>query len=127
MESRPKLVGRKVVSKLVGAGIPCTYVYMNAISFVMKEVNTVFMGASAILMNGTVVARVGSAAVGMVAHACNVPVVICAETCKFHEQVIEPPHQWPDHVLHNQHIGWKGALMLVKLLVYLVGAYFLKY
>lgn len=91
MESRPKLVGRKVVSKLVGSGIPCTYVYINAISFVMKEVNTVFMGASAILMNGTVVARVGSAAVGMVAHACNVPVVICAETCKFHEQVISYP------------------------------------
>ncbi|GMH39804.1 hypothetical protein BSKO_07702 [Bryopsis sp. KO-2023] len=87
VESRPKLVGRKVVSQLVGVGIPCSYIYMNAISFMMPEVNTVFMGASAVLMNGTVVSRVGSAGVAMMAHANHVPVVICAETCKFHEQV----------------------------------------
>lgn len=87
IDSRPNLAGRKIVSKLVAKGIPCSYACMNAVSFIMREVSTVFMGASAVLMNGAVVGRIGTGAVGLVAHSHNVPVVICSETCKFYEQV----------------------------------------
>lgn len=47
----------------------------------------VILGASAVLSNGTVVSRAGTAAVAMMAGAHNVPVMVCSETCKFHDQV----------------------------------------
>ena len=47
----------------------------------------VFLGASAVLSNGTVMSRAGSAAVAMMATAFSKPVIICCETYKFHEKV----------------------------------------
>ena len=47
----------------------------------------VFLGASAVLSNGTVMSRAGSAAVAMMATATSKPVIICCETYKFHEKV----------------------------------------
>ena len=46
------------------------------------QVRTVF-----IVCAGTVVSRVGSAMVAMCAHAHHVPVMVCAESHKFHERV----------------------------------------
>ncbi len=45
------------------------------------------MGASAVNSNGTVVSRIGSAAVAMMADAAGVPVIICCETYKFSNKV----------------------------------------
>ena len=53
----------------------------------MHEVTRVFLGASAVLSNGTVYSRVGTACVAMVAHAFRVPVIVCCEAYKFHERV----------------------------------------
>ncbi len=39
-----------------------------------------FLGASAVLSNGTVMSRAGSAAVAMMATATSKPVIICCET-----------------------------------------------
>ncbi len=39
------------------------------------------------LSNGTVLSRVGCASVAMAASAAHTPVVVCAETYKFHERV----------------------------------------
>ena len=47
----------------------------------------VFLGASAVLSNGTVMSRAGSSAVAMMATAFSKPVIICCETYKFHEKV----------------------------------------
>lgn len=47
----------------------------------------VILGASAVLSNGTVMSRAGSAAVAMMATACSKPIIICCETYKFHEKV----------------------------------------
>lgn len=87
VDSRPKLEGKLLLRKLVSKGLSCTYTHINAISFVMHEVKRVFLGASAILSNGTVFSRVGTACVAMVAHAFRVPVLICCEAYKFHERV----------------------------------------
>ncbi len=53
----------------------------------MSEVTKVFLGAAAVLSNGTVISRAGSAAVAMMAAAHSTPVLICCETYKFHERV----------------------------------------
>ncbi|KAK9067490.1 hypothetical protein SSX86_014820 [Deinandra increscens subsp. villosa] len=87
VDSRPKLEGRLLLRRLVGKGISCTYVNINAISYIMHEVTRVFLGASSVLANGTVYSRVGTACVAMVANACGVPVIVCCEAYKFHERV----------------------------------------
>lgn len=53
----------------------------------MSEVTKVFLGAAAVLANGTVISRAGCAAVAMMAAAHSTPVLICCETYKFHERV----------------------------------------
>ncbi|CAD7694769.1 unnamed protein product [Ostreobium quekettii] len=87
VDSRPELDGQRMLQDLVKEGISCTYAYVNAISCVMKEATKVVLGASAVLSNGRVVGRLGTAAVAMMAHAHNVPVIVTSETCKFHDQV----------------------------------------
>ncbi|KAL0912054.1 hypothetical protein M5K25_017997 [Dendrobium thyrsiflorum] len=87
VDSRPKLEGKILLRKLVMKGLSCTYTHINAISYVMHEVKCVVLGASAILSNGTVFSRVGTACIAMVAHAFRVPVLICCEAYKFHERV----------------------------------------
>jgi hypothetical protein len=42
----------------------------------------VMLGASAVLSNGTVLSRAGSAAVAMTAHASSKPVLVCCEAFK---------------------------------------------
>lgn len=87
MDSRPQLEGRALLRRLLSQGIACTYVLLNAASYIMSEVTKVFLGASAVLSNGTVMSRAGSAAVAMMATASSKPVIICCETYKFHEKV----------------------------------------
>ncbi|KAJ7971191.1 Translation initiation factor eIF-2B subunit delta [Quillaja saponaria] len=87
VDSRPKLEGQRLLRRLVGKGLNCTYTHINAVSYIMHEVSRVFLGASSVLSNGTVYSRVGTACVAMVAHAFRVQVLVCCEAYKFHERV----------------------------------------
>jgi len=87
VDARPKREGKELMKRLVKEGIRCTYVLLNAVSYVIREVNKVIMGAAALLSNGSVISRVGSALVALHAHRNNVPLLICCETYKFHERV----------------------------------------
>ncbi|KAL4036116.1 hypothetical protein IC575_004840 [Cucumis melo] len=87
VDSRPKQEGKALLRRLIARGLNCTYTHINAISYMMHEVTRVFLGAAAVLSNGTVYSRVGTAAVAMVANAFHVPVLICCEAYKFHERV----------------------------------------
>ncbi|GAB4815322.1 hypothetical protein N2152v2_002368 [Parachlorella kessleri] len=86
-DARPHLEGRRLLRQLLSGGIPCEYLYLNALSFSLDRVTKVFLGAGAVLSNGTVLSRVGSAAVAMMAAAERIPVLVCSETYKFHERV----------------------------------------
>jgi len=87
VDSRPSYSGRESIKRLVAHDIPCSYLFINACSYIMKEVNCVFLGAHALLSNGNVMANTGSSLVAMVAKANNVPVLVCCETYKFCERV----------------------------------------
>lgn len=87
VDSRPKLEGQALLHRLVAKGLSCTYTHINAVSYIMHEVTRVFLGASSVLSNGAVYSRVGTAGVAMVAHAFQVPVLVCCEAYKFHERV----------------------------------------
>ncbi|NWU58642.1 EI2BD factor, partial [Dromas ardeola] len=87
VDSRPRLEGRETLRRLVRKGIHCTYVTINAISYVLPEVSKVLLGAHALLANGSVMSRVGTSQIALVSKAYNVPVLVCCETYKFCERV----------------------------------------
>ncbi|GMF34830.1 unnamed protein product [Phytophthora fragariaefolia] len=96
VDSRPHYEGRKLVSVLASAGLQCSYLQINALSYIMREVTKVFLGAAAFMSNGVAVARVGTALVAMTAHEANVPVLFCCETYKFSDRV------QLDAITHNE-------------------------
>jgi len=78
---------KELVKSLANHGLECVFVLLTSISYMMGKVTKVFMGAAALLSNGAVLSRSGTAAVAMVAHEMNKPVLFCAETYKFSERV----------------------------------------
>ncbi|XP_014216329.1 translation initiation factor eIF-2B subunit delta [Copidosoma floridanum] len=82
VDGRPWLEGKELLRRLVKHGIDCSYVLINALSFIMPQVSKVFLGAHAILANGAVISRVGTAEVALMANAFNVPVLVACETHK---------------------------------------------
>lgn len=107
VDSRPKLEGRTMLHRLMNAGIKCSYVLINATSYVMPQVTKVFLGAHALLANGYVMSRVGSSQVSLLAKAYNVPVLVCCETYKFCERV------QTDSIVFNE-LGDPNDLLLSK-------------
>ena len=89
VDSRPLLEGRDTLEILSRAGIPCTYVLLNALSYLMmsKEVTKVFLGASALMSNGSVLSRVGTACVALLANSNHIPVLVGCETYKICNRV----------------------------------------
>ncbi|XP_014919642.1 translation initiation factor eIF-2B subunit delta isoform X2 [Acinonyx jubatus] len=87
VDSRPRLEGRHTLRSLVRAGVPASYLLIPAASYVLPEVSKVLLGAHALLANGSVMSRVGTAQLALVARAHNVPVLVCCETYKFCERV----------------------------------------
>ncbi len=88
VDSRPMLEGRDTLSILSRAGISCTYVLLNALSYLMmREVTKVFLGASALMSNGSVLSRVGTACVALLATQRRIPVLVGCETYKICNRV----------------------------------------
>ncbi|KZS13833.1 translation initiation factor eIF-2B subunit delta isoform X1 [Daphnia magna] len=87
LDSSPRSEGLQFLRRLVAFKIPSVYMLISGASYVMPEVNKVFLGAHALLANGNVMSRVGSSQVALVAKAHNVPVLVCCETHKFCDRV----------------------------------------
>lgn len=96
VDSRPHFEGKKLVKSLADAGLQCTYIHINALSYIMRDVTKVLLGASAFMSNGVAVGRVGTALVAMNAREANVPVLFCCETYKFSDRV------QLDSITHNE-------------------------
>lgn len=88
VDSRPLLEGRDSLAILSRAGIPCTYILLNALTYLMmREVTIVFLGASALMSNGSVLSRIGSACVALLANSNHIPVLVGCETYKICNRV----------------------------------------
>ncbi|KAL6244035.1 hypothetical protein RBB50_008904 [Rhinocladiella similis] len=93
VDSRPMFEGRNLARSLVRAGLKVQYSLLNALSDVVDQgagtVTKCLLGASAMLGNGALQARAGSAMVAMMIKECsqnrsrNVPVIVLCETVKF--------------------------------------------
>ncbi|CAG8511255.1 10981_t:CDS:2 [Paraglomus brasilianum] len=87
LDSRPKFEGKNLLKNLVTAGIKCTYCLLHSCGFAFRHVSKVFLGCHAVLSNGALYSRVGTAMVAMMAKDLNIPVIVCCETYKFTDRV----------------------------------------
>jgi len=83
VDSRPMFEGKHLLRRLVSAGIDCSYVLLSSVYVVLKTVTKVILGAHALLNNGAVYSRIGTAMVAMAASDKQIPVMVCCETYKF--------------------------------------------
>jgi len=96
VDSRPTPNGGHVLRECSRIGIKCTFVLINAVSCVMREVSKVFLTAHALLANGYIMSRVGTSIIAMTAKAYNIPVMVACETYKVSERV------QTDSFVHNE-------------------------
>lgn len=87
VDSRPLWEGKQMLQTLRKADIPCGYIQLNALTYVMQQVTKVFLGASALMSNGSIYSRVGSAGVALLAKDRHIPVLVCCETYKISNKV----------------------------------------
>lgn len=112
VDSRPLFEGKNLARSLAAAGIQTSYMLHTAASHALKDADLLLLGAHAMMANGRLYSRVGTAAVAMLAHSRDVPVIVCCESIKFTDRValdsivlneIAPPDQLvlpSDH--HNE-------------------------
>ncbi|KAJ3129438.1 Eukaryotic translation initiation factor 2B, subunit 4 delta, 67kDa, partial [Physocladia obscura] len=86
-DARPKLEGKVLLTRLVALGVNCTYVLVTSLGAVMSKVTKVIIGASALLSNGVLLSRTGTAIVAMMAYDSHIPVMVLCELIKFSELV----------------------------------------
>ena len=86
-DSGPEFVGRELVKSLSSSGIKVTYTLINGVSFIIDKVTKVFIGASSVLSNGAVIAKVGNSMLTTIEKRHQKPVVVFSETYKFSERV----------------------------------------
>ncbi|TGZ75146.1 hypothetical protein CRM22_000545 [Opisthorchis felineus] len=87
VDSRPYFEGRRMLARLTKAGIPCEYTHIDALPSLVHKVSLAVVGAHALLNNGYVLARIGTAQVAnIVASVSHAPTLVCAETYKFWER-----------------------------------------
>ena len=87
VDGRPKLEGKTMLRRLVSVGIKCTYILTNGLNYVIKEATKAIIGASAVLSDGAIMSRAGTALVAMAASDAKVPVMVLCETLKFSASV----------------------------------------
>jgi translation initiation factor eIF-2B subunit delta len=87
LDSNPRFEGVRTLQELADNGIELEYSCLSAISYFMKGVTKVLVGASAMLGNGQLYSRAGTSIVCMMAHTYRVPVLVACETYKFSEKV----------------------------------------
>lgn len=81
--------GKRMLSSLLSRGIPASYAPLTALSAALAQprVSLVLLGTAALMSNGALYARAGTATVAMMAHHKKIPVIVCCETYKFSERV----------------------------------------
>lgn len=94
VDSRPKGESKGMLASLLKLDIHCTYIFINAVPLVIRKVNKVMIGCSAVLGNGAILSRVGTSVVALLAKQYMVPVLALCESYKFSEDVRLDSFTW---------------------------------
>jgi translation initiation factor eIF-2B subunit delta len=96
VDSRPLHEGKHLAAALVGLGMDVKYCLVNGMSHNIEDVTKVMLGAHAMMSNGRLFSRVGTALVAMEAIEAKKAVLVLCETIKFTERVAL------DSIVHNE-------------------------
>ena len=96
VDSRPLFEGKNLARALADLGVDVQYSLTHGISHVIKDATKVFLGAHAMMSDGRLYSRVGTALVAMTAKEASVPVIVCCESVKYTERVAL------DSFVHNE-------------------------
>jgi translation initiation factor eIF-2B subunit delta len=80
--------GKNLLTSLRAASIPTTYVLLTSLSLILPRISLCLLGTHALLSNGSMFSRAGTAMVAMMLKEKGVPVVCCCETYKFSERIM---------------------------------------
>jgi ribose 1,5-bisphosphate isomerase len=106
-EVRPGNQGLITIKTLNQAGITTQYIVDSAAHFFMNEVDMVIVGADAVMVNGAVVNKIGTAPIALAAHESRTSFVVAAETYKFAPrtllgELVQIEERNPDEVLAGE-------------------------
>jgi len=87
-ESRPRFQGITTIGMLEDLGIETELIVDSAVRSVMNEVDLVMVGADVITANGTLVNKIGTAQIALLAHEARTSFMVAAETYKFSPMTI---------------------------------------
>lgn len=87
LDSAPLFEGKRLYDDLEAAGIEVQYESLSGAGWAIQKASKVFLGAHSMMANGMLLSRRGTSAVAMLAHARDVPVIVCCESVKFTEKV----------------------------------------
>lgn len=92
-DAGPSFEGRNLLAALTAHHLRCTYTLLTSLAGLPRKITRCFLGASAVLGNGALYARAGTALVAMMAKSGAlgvgpVPVAVCAESVKFSTRVV---------------------------------------
>ncbi|KAF2126350.1 nagb/rpia/CoA transferase-like protein [Dothidotthia symphoricarpi CBS 119687] len=87
VDSKPLFEGKTLARKLANQGISVQYYLITGASHAVKDATKVFLGAHAMMSNGRLYSRVGTAVVSMLASAHSLPVIVLCQSVKFTEKV----------------------------------------
>lgn len=105
-ETRPVNQGLMTAGELSRAGIKNTLVVDSAIGYVMKGVTKCLTGSDAIFPDGSVVNKIGTLPIAIVAGKFGKPFMVAAGTYKFTDDIkIEIEKRDPDEIVDHEKIG----------------------
>lgn len=87
-ETRPKYQGRITVEILDKFDIETILIIDSAVNYFIHEVNKVIVGADTILSDGSVINKIGTSQLALIANSANIPFYVAAETYKFSPESI---------------------------------------
>lgn len=87
IDSRPLFEGRNLACALADLGLQVQYVPTHTLGHVIQDATKVFLGAHAMMSNGRLYSRIGTALVAMMAKETDIPVIVLCESVKFTDKV----------------------------------------
>lgn len=87
VDSPPHFNGRRMLAFLNKNCIDVSYTLITSLSFVIRQVTKIILGANSILANGNVMSHIGTSQVALIGKASNVPTLVCCETYKLSDRV----------------------------------------
>lgn len=87
VDSKPLFEGKQLARKLAHHGVNVRYYLITGATHAVKDATKVFLGAHAMMSNGRLYSRVGTALVSMLANSQSLPIIVLCQSVKFTEKV----------------------------------------